>query len=173
MDRGLRRYHGGAYRALIGQGTSDTFTAEQVLGTAIAANTAYDLAVDIGFMQSTGGITGDYKIELGTSNGGTFSVLATLDSTLFQSVTSEFFLTDGNALTVNVLLETGATVSGDDLAIRLSKEDTTTFFGFDKVELTQAIVPEPATMSLLALGGVAMLRRRKARSKNQAGGCRF
>ncbi len=156
-----RGFTGGVYRALIGQGTFDTFTAEQVLGTAIAANTAYDLAVDIGFMSSGTGFTGDYKIELGTSTGGVFTVLSTLDSTLFQSVTSEYNISTGNALTVNVLLETGATVSGDDLAIRLYKEDTTTYFGFDKVELTQAIVPEPATMSLLALGGMAMLKRRK------------
>jgi len=32
---------------------------------------------------------------------------------------------------------------------------------FDHLTLTATSVPEPATMALLALGGLAMLRRRK------------
>jgi len=33
--------------------------------------------------------------------------------------------------------------------------------GINRISFTTAVVPEPATMSLLALGGLALLRRRK------------
>ena len=57
--------------------------------------------------------------------------------------------------------EVAGILSGDDLAIRLTKEDTTTFFGFDEVTLTYAPIPEPSATALLGLGGLALLRRRR------------
>jgi len=48
----------------------------------------------------------------------------------------------------------------DPVTIRYANPTgTTTTFGLNGFELTQ--IPEPATMSLLALGGLAILRRRK------------
>ncbi|MBL7218971.1 MAG: PEP-CTERM sorting domain-containing protein [Phycisphaerae bacterium] len=39
--------------------------------------------------------------------------------------------------------------------------DEPTFIGFDAFETNVEVIPEPATMSLLALGGLAALRRRR------------
>ena len=162
-----RGFTGGGFRAAIGMQATDTFTLEQVLDATIAPGTEYTLSVDIGFMQSGAGVTGDYLIELGTSNGGVFTALATLDSMLTQTVVSEFNISAGNATTVDLVLGTGAVVSGDNLAIRLTKEDATTFFGFDKVELTAVpFVPEPASLILAICGMIgftALVRQRPCR----------
>jgi len=155
-----RGFSSNGFRSLIGFQVSDTFTAEQVTGAFIQANTQYSMTVDIGFMQSGAG-TGDYLLELGTSNGGVFTMLAELDSTLEQVVSSEYNISLGNAAEVEVLLNTGATVSGDALAIRLTKEDATTFFGFDEVVLTHAPIPEPSATWLAALATLGLLRRRR------------
>ena len=156
-----RGFFGSPNRGLIGDGVGDTFSAEQILGASIATNTAYSLTVDIGFMQSGAGITGDYLIQLGTSNSGIFTMLAELDSSLTQTSTGEFFMADGNTSQVQIDLETGEVVSGDQLAIRLTKEDTATFFGFDEVGLTFAAVPEPSSAALFGLGGLALALRRR------------
>jgi hypothetical protein len=84
----------------------------------------------------------------------------TIVKTLGQGVSEWFALA---ALDIENL----ALDPGDDILFSIRSRTMSTgsswyTVGFDD-DMTIAVVPEPATLSLLALGGLALLRRRRAR----------
>jgi hypothetical protein len=53
------------------------------------------------------------------------------------------------------------TLYGPDIAYAVVASDNYQYAGILTVILDDIVVPEPATLSLLALGGLAVLRRRR------------
>ncbi len=91
----------------------------------------------------------------------TYSIFATTDGGATRTTLDSGFLadeqTDGVTLVVN---------SNDHLAhvgsqIGVEFDNATDYAGLDSVSLTVGPIPEPGSLALLALGGVALFRRRR------------
>ena len=157
----------GSEKALISTGNTTAFQVTHVgLGLAIAPNTQYtlDWAYGNGASGSTGVGTATWTVELGTIDTGVFTPLATQNEEVTTTTNGEIFFTTGNQQAGTPLVfSTGAGVSGDDLSVRLSAGSADiTWQGFDNITLdATSVVPEPASVALLGLGGLALLLRRR------------
>ncbi len=130
---------------------ADSTSFYQVLTGTLQANSTYTLMVDVGDRSTDPG-TGNPSIALGTGT--------TMGSNLLTPATSDTTapaLGEWTTWTVTYTTDASPTGLGDPLRIDLFA--TSAAGWFDNVRLE--VVPEPATMSLLALGGIAMLRRHK------------
>ena len=127
---------------------------------ALQPNTTYTLTVDIGFYTTSGTSGNGWQVSLGSRNGTTFTSL----STDTGSATYAGHLHD-NVFSDNAVVQftTGAIVSSDPVALRLSRTTTgpTNWLGFDNVKLDATTVPELSSSLLGALGAFALIVRRK------------
>ena len=136
------------------------FTVQNDLGTAIEASKTYTISYDYGNADSTAPLTGTWTVEFGTLNGGTFTALATDTNTVQKTNGNHLNFGSGDEVADSFQYVSGTSVSGDNLAIRASVDGGIEWMGFDN--FTVDVVPEPATMSLLGIGGLlALVRRRR------------
>ena len=141
-------------------GDNTAFTVQNDLGTAIEASKTYTISYDYGNADSTAPLTGTWTVEFGTLNGGTFTALATDTNTVYKTNGNHLNFGSGDEVADSFQYVSGTSVSGDNLAIRASVDGGIEWMGFDN--FTVDVVPEPATMSLLGIGGLlALVRRRR------------
>ena len=127
----------------------------------ITANTLYTLSVDVNVQNWAGGGKGwNAELLLFTGSYASPTLLGTgaLSGTIadaggesgWQSATASF--SSGNSPTGNVWigLQRGA-----------ASQTEYTYMWFDNVVLNATAVPEPAALTLLGLGGLVLLRRRR------------
>ncbi len=133
--------------------------------TPIQANTEYLLTTEIGFATLTGSspIAGNFRLEIGTWDGANFTSLAANSGAV--SFISSGFESGASGITA-LNLTTGTLVSGQNVAVRLSRIDggTANWQGFDNVILRAAPVPEPNAFIMfvsMLLGLLAYAWRRK------------
>lgn len=143
-------------------GSQSFFTAQrdilQVLGATLQANTTYTLTVAIGDrdLDGAGGDPGDPIINLGYGATGGANILLSIDST------GQPAQVDGGWVDWSGTFSTGASPAGEGQALRIELTNGTNVGWFDNVRLDASPVPEPGSLALLGLGGLALLRRRHA-----------
>ena len=125
----------------------------QILTAVLLADTDYELSVDGGWMTGSGG---------GTFNKGYIELWASgvlLGREQMAKPPQGYWTPTVLSLTATDIAAAVGVTYGTPLEIRLVSESNR--ICFDNVKLTATgPIPEPATMSLLALGGLALLRRR-------------
>ncbi len=129
-----RVFYNAANSGIISAGSQDSlYTVQLDTGVSIEADRIYNLLVDIGFFTTSAAGTGDYKVEIGTLNGGIFTLLDSyISSTEWNS---QFDSAPSDVAHLTYL--SGATVSGDSVAVRLSRTGgSVNWMGFDNVVLT-------------------------------------
>jgi hypothetical protein len=132
----------------------------------LAPNTQYSLTFNMGYVAGIAGGNSSYDFSLGTMNGGTYTPVKNQTGTVpypgnMHSVSSQ-------VLSVTMTYVTGASVPAGNLAIQWGQTatngvpNTSDFFGFNKVTLDAAPVPEPSTAMFAAAGvaGIGIRRRR-------------
>ncbi|MCE5327768.1 MAG: PEP-CTERM sorting domain-containing protein [Planctomycetaceae bacterium] len=135
------------------------------IGT-IAASTSYALSVDVGrLLESSTFYKMDAVMIALTTNPGW-----SLDDPLTNEATNWFLgseLTQGAFVEKTVTLD-AATIAAQGLAgkslyvyLWIRGTDAKEMVVFDDIRVTTTLIPEPATMSLLVLGGVAALLRKR------------
>ena len=95
--------------------------------------------------------------EYGTVAGGTndsFDVYVSSDASLFHFVGSR----PGDHTMFDL---SGIGASGPFLYVKIVDTDTTGMYDGADIDAVEAMVPEPATLGLLGLGGLTLLKRRK------------
>jgi hypothetical protein len=148
----------GFFNNLPGEDTNiaATTTADN-LDVAIAANTTYSLALKTAadFPEF---YPQDYHVQLIAIGESSQTVLAEA----YGPVADNDFLTQGNQIALSY--ETGAnpTNLGERIAVRLRKGEGVYYHNvyYDDLVLSAEVIPEPATMCLLGLGGLLIRRRR-------------
>jgi len=128
----------------------------QQLTATLQPNTVYSMDYLIG---RTGGlITGTVELWAG----GTVANGVVTGGTLLQSQAETLSSSSMSARTLTYTSPTSGSTIGQLLTIRLAGAPATgsTYVSFDHIRL--AAVPEPATLSVLALGVAALMRRRKS-----------
>ncbi len=138
----------------------------QTLTETLAANTKYLLSAYAHFGTSSASESTDWSIGL-YANG---VLLGELDESFntAQVPNNQGYIDDlapsvgspNMSIEIDPSLVGGVSV-GDALEIRIINNSTGTWIHPDEINVLTQVIPEPATMSLLALGGVAMLKRRK------------
>lgn len=169
-SRGLA-YHGPGpsfFAPTLGQndGSQSFFTAQrdilQVLGETLQANTTYTLTVAIGDRAPVAGINpaagapGTPEVNLGYGSTGGDNILLTLEAN------TQPVQVDGGWVEWSGTFTTGATPVGEGQVLRIELTNGTNVGWFDNVRLDASPVPEPGSLALLGLGGLALLRRRHA-----------
>lgn len=163
-------YHGpgpSAYADTLGQndGSQSFFTAQrdilQVLGETLEANTTYTLTVAIGDrapipIYTTASTPGTPEVNLGYGSTGGENILLTLEAS------NQPAQVDGGWVEWSGTFTTGAAPAGVGQALRIELTNGTNVGWFDNVRLDASPVPEPGSLALLGLGGLALLRRRRA-----------
>ena len=135
---------------------------------ALQANTTYTMTVESGFNSgsATTGMNGVRELINGTTDAGSVLSSFTYNSTTTATSTTNPISANGDFNIESLSYTTGNTVSGD-LTLVLGAYNTTTSagqLGFNNVQVTATPVPEPATLGLVAIGGMSLLllKRRKA-----------
>jgi len=142
----------GSQVAWVSAGSSLT----QCLPAVLEANRRYILLVEVGDRSSQP--FAGYRVELLAGS----TAVAMDDNSLgvLQSLTPGFFYTTS---VLDLMVYDFDPLLGLDLGVRLSAPGPSGQAVFDNVRLYVLDIPEPATLSLLALGGVLALRRRRGR----------
>lgn len=123
-------------------------------GVAVLANTTYQLDFLVGHY-SSGGTGGTYTAQVGTLDGGVFTELGSASGDLTGQ---NFALFTGTGLADQASAASGAAPGTGNVAVRLTSSGEN-FLGFDNIVLND--VPEPGSLALMGLGGMALLRRRR------------
>ena len=84
-------------------------------------------------------------------------VAADIDTKDIVETQAYFYVT----AVVDVLIEPGDPLIGEELGIRLTAPIAGGHAYYDNVRLFAAYIPEPTTLALLGLGGLTLLRRRR------------
>lgn len=162
---GIRAHTNGfSNTAMISTSATANYTAEFDTNVALAPLTTYTLSVRVG--NHTDLQTGiDYTIEIGYLDGtNTFVQLGdssgSYDADPTNTVNGEMTPTS-NFDTVTLTLDTTATVTTGDVAVRLARTGGGRWAAFDLVTLDATLIPEPASLMLLGVGAGAMLLRRR------------
>ena len=119
----------------------------------LAANTVYTLSIAVG---DRGGSTFDVDYSIGLLAGGVEVGTFTAGNPGSGAILDLVYTLDTSLFPAGV---------GDDLQIQLQANGASGGFdqaNFDNVRLDTASVPEPGSLALLGLGGLALLRRRRA-----------
>ena len=150
---------------MVAEITSATYEADMIYTLDYVIGTGASSALD-----------GDWYVEFGTMSGGVFTSADSESTGTITLTSSENFQDDVNDQAVlfgedgtynvggRVLsfeFDPTALLEGETIAIRFGTTNSNLYAGFTDMQITSEVIPEPATMSLLALGGVAMLKRRK------------
>jgi hypothetical protein len=139
-----------AMHVLIG----DPFTMTQTLGATLQADTTYTVTLYAMDTWQSGACTADITLWAGGVGTGTdlveASASSSLDAGTLQTITASFTTPDG-------------TTPGAELDVVLTgvNNGSQTFVMGGPSVTADTATPEPATISLLVLGGLAMLKRRK------------
>ncbi|MCB9678072.1 MAG: hypothetical protein H6737_23430 [Alphaproteobacteria bacterium] len=128
---------GGLNGALVGGTPYGNYDVQYVTGTPIEPDSTYQLDADLGFVAGLPGGQALLYIELGTSDGFTFSSLSDAATTAVYAGNLSAGVVSGHLTTT---FSTGGSVTGDPLAVRLGQgsslgSGTSDFAGFDNVVL--------------------------------------
>ena len=123
----------------------------QVLAATLAANTMYDVYVDVGDRTDAGFPGANIRLGYGSTYG---SNLLTADTIVKPTPTSEW-------LEWHYTFTTGASPAGEGEALRIELENPGGAQAlFDNVRITSTAIPEPNSLAMLALAlAAAGLRR--------------
>jgi hypothetical protein len=114
------------------------YEVEYVTDLAMQPNTSYRVRADLGFVSDTPGGTADFHVEFGTTEGGIYTAWSVGTGTVLYAGNLSQGVVSG---TVQIVIITGAVVSGDPITIRLgqaSSQGPSDFFAFDNVTLSRA-----------------------------------
>lgn len=128
---------------------SGTSTGDTMMNNNTLINADLYTIVEIGLSTASANAT---ESQLFWGAGGAFN----------EARSVRFSGTDGAFMTYVLNMNGEPTWTGTNMRIRLDPVQGTEAFAVDYIRLrTDSSVPEPATLSLLALGGLALLRRRR------------
>lgn len=133
---------------VIGGGASGPY---QDLGHTVVAGETYAFTMDVQNAYGYGGVNG--VLVLNAHDGSTRTEIASL-AIDFDTLTAGVW----NPLTVSLTAVAGDAFIGKSLGIEFNTIDNTSWNGYDNASVT--VVPEPATMVLLGLGGLLLRRKR-------------
>ncbi len=123
-----------------------------------ADNTTYSLAVTLAAETSTASNTAlfDVRFLVGT-DASTATELTSFSGTAIGGSVGK----DNAGRHFIFEYTTGDIADGETIYVEIERTGGNSYFYIDDTSMFTTLVPEPATMSLLALGGIAMLKRRK------------
>jgi MYXO-CTERM domain-containing protein len=130
-------------------------------------NTQYSLTFNMGYVAGQTGGSSGYDFSIGTFTGGVYTPLQSASGLSLYVGNMHSTSTAVDAVTLTYTTGTG--VPAGDLAIQWAQTSTngvpnsSDFFGFNKVTLDAAAVPEPSSAFFAAAGVVTLVWRRRRR----------